>query len=144
MSNNKQATLGQFIQDFIREHQLTTHTFADLLNDSDPNPKSTWSHVTVSKYSYYGIRDTYANKPITYPDIPFLIALSNATNIDICTIIKLIAPKQVKDVTPKARLLAERISSLPEEIQVLIDAAITGMIARQNYQGDDSQEISGL
>lgn len=143
MTDKKQATLGQFIQDYLRENQLTTHTFADRLNDADPNPKSTWSHVTVSKYSYYGLRDSYANKPITYPDIPFLIALSGATSTDICTIVKLIAPKQVKEVSPKARLLAERISSLPEEIQELVDAAITGMIARQNYQGDDSNKISG-
>lgn len=140
----KPATLGQFIQDYIREHGLTNHTFADLLNKVDPSPTSTWSYGTVSKYSHYGLKETYSNKPIGYPELAFLIVLANATNTDLCAIVKLIAPKQVKDVTPKARLLAERISSLPEETQELIDAAITGMIARQNYQGDDSQEISGL
>jgi hypothetical protein len=144
MTAVKPATLGQFIQDYIREHSLTNHTFADLLNKVDPNPNSKWSYGTVSKYSHYGLKETYANKPIGYPEFGFLVVLANATNTDICTIVKLIAPKQIKDVTPKARLLSERIGSLPVELQELLDAAITGMIARQNYQGDDSQEISGL
>lgn len=108
-------TLGEFIKKYIKDHSLNNHKFADLMREKDPDPESKWSYVTVSKFSWYGIKEKYSNKPIGYPDIPFLIALARATNTSILYLIRLIAPEVVFDADIELMDIQERFKSLPKE-----------------------------
>lgn len=108
-------TLGAFIKAYNKEHGLNNHSLADLMREKDPDPNSNWSYVTVSKYSWYGTKETYSNKPIGYPDIPFLIALSRATNTSILYFMRLIAPEVIFDADPDVMDLTERFKALPKE-----------------------------
>lgn len=108
-------TLGAFIKKYIHDHKLNNHKFAVLMNERDPDPDSNWSYVTVSKYAWYGIKEEYSNKPIGYPDIPFLIALARATNTSILYFMELIAPEVVFDTDPEILDLVERFKALPKE-----------------------------
>jgi hypothetical protein len=108
-------TLGEFIKKYKKDHDLNNYTLADLLNEKDPNPDSNWSHVTVSKYSWYGLKEMYSNKPISYPEIPFLIALARATNTSILHFMRLIAPDVVYDPDPDLEDIINRFKALPKE-----------------------------
>lgn len=108
-------TLGSFIKKYNHDHHLNNHKLADLMNEKDPNPESSWSYVTVSKYSWYGLKESYSNKPIGYPEIPFLIALSRATNTSILHFIRLIAPDVVFDPDPEIQEIIQRFKALPQD-----------------------------
>lgn len=108
-------TLGSFIKKYNKDHDLNNHTLADLMNEKDPDPESKWSYVTVSKYSWYGLKETYSNKPIGYPEIPFLIALARATNTSILHFMRLIAPDVVYDSDPDLEEIINRFKALPQE-----------------------------
>lgn len=108
-------TLGKFIKQYIHEHHLNNHTLADLMNEKDPDPESKWSYVTVSKFAWYGLKETYSNKPIGYPELPFLIALARATNTSILYFVRLIAPDVVYDPDPELQDIIQRFKALPKE-----------------------------
>jgi hypothetical protein len=125
-------TLGSFIKKYIRTHGLNNHKFADLMNDRDPDPASNWSHVTVSKYAWYGLKEMYSNKPIGYPDIPFLIALARTTDTSILYFMELIAPEVVFDTDPEILDLIERFKALPKESR----DNLRGLMGWQDFEDD--------
>lgn len=65
------------------------------------------------------------------PSLDFLARLARATNTDICTLVALVMPDASKQISPEARLLAERISRLSPEKQEIVDAFILGTLLQQ-------------
>lgn len=115
------ATLGDFIFEEMKLRNMSAREFAELMDVP---------HATINKYLNHGKTETYGGKPIGNPSIEFIQKLSEATSIDICTIMELVTG-DVADRDNRARLLAARIARLPAEAQKIID----GYLKSTGFEG---------
>ncbi len=125
-------TLGEFIQSEIKRTNLSMREFSQKVGVS---------HMTISKYSLYGLGNTYAGRTIGEPPLSFLAKLAKATSVDLCTIVALIYPESTM-ADPVAGILSSRIRRLSPEQRQLMDTFLRGL-AFDNLQGgeDDGIEI---
>lgn len=109
-------TLGDFIFEEMNLRNMSAREFAAFL-DVPP--------ATINKYLNHGKAETYGGKAVGTPSVEFIQKLSNATKVDICTIMELVTGNAV-EMDVRARLLAERIARLPVEDQEIIDRYLLG------------------
>lgn len=116
-------TLGDFIQREVQERKMSLSEFARLVGVS---------HQTISKYL------DYKGEGQNYPEFGFLVKLSLATSTDLGTLAALVEPR-ASYITPRARLLAQKIESLSEdrsELLELFDALVLGIAIKNAKQGN--------
>lgn len=65
------------------------------------------------------------------PSLDFLVKLSNATKVDICSLIHLIRPDAFQAGTD-TRLIAERIKRLPKKQRDLVEMLLSGALFESN------------
>lgn len=116
MRESMVTTLGDFIFEEMNLRNMSAREFADLLKVP---------HGTINKYLNHGKAETYGGKPVGTPSVDFIQKLSEATKVDVCTIMELITGDAVH-IGARARLLAERIARLPAEDQEIIDRYLLG------------------
>ncbi len=117
------TTLKLFIEREMTERGMSAREFAKFVGVAS----STISRIT-------------ANKGASEPSITFLSKLADATKVDICTLVYLVAPGGRREPTPTARDLANRISKLPKDRQNLIDAVLMGITLQNSNQMIEQDE----
>lgn len=102
-------TLRDFINDEMRRRQMSQRQFADFVGVS---------HQTISR-----ALDLHAPPE---PSLDFLYKLAKSTGTDCCTLFLLIYP-DLSSLSPRARLLAQQIDSLPAELQDILERYLLGV-----------------
>lgn len=110
-------TLGLFIQEEMQRRKLSLREFATLAGVT---------HPTMSKFSWYGIHETYGGRIIGEPPLEFLAKLAKATGHDICTLVALVRPDATR-LDPRASILTNRIMQLPPEKLQLFTTFMRGL-----------------
>lgn len=73
----------------------------------------------------------------SYPSVKTLVQLADFTKADICMLIGMLAPEQVRTGDARAKALADRIARLPSEAQEVIDNYLLGLSLKGGNQSDE-------
>lgn len=107
-------TIGEFIKQDMESRGIKSYReYADFIGSK---------HPTVSKY---------ANNRFKRMQWDFLVKLSNATQTDIGTLARYVAPEVTFEILPTTQLIAERIGQLPIGDQEHILKSIDALLAQQ-------------
>lgn len=108
--------LSEFIQEYIKKQGISQREFAKQVGVQ---------HRTIN---------SYINSHVS-PTLHSLTLLSRATGVGLLTLIAMIAPDDVGDISPDAMRLADRINKLPG---VYREAVITMIMNLPLNNGHDS------
>jgi transcriptional regulator with XRE-family HTH domain len=105
---NSETTLGEFIDQEIRQRQMSVREFAELVGVT---------HPTILKFREHGKKD------VGSPSIEFLILLAKATNTSLVALLAMAFPDAAPllQVDPATLILSQRIQRLPDHIRQAID-----------------------
>ncbi|MCC6976540.1 MAG: helix-turn-helix domain-containing protein [Anaerolineae bacterium] len=99
---NGYRALGDLIRSEMNIRRLSATAFADMVGVST---------ATITKC---------LNGEEGYPSVEFLLKLSDALNIDLCTLIAFAFPDSKARPDPEVMILADRLSKLSDEGKALI------------------------
>jgi transcriptional regulator with XRE-family HTH domain len=109
-------TLRDFIEQEMHRREMTMRQFADFVGIS---------HATIS-------RTLDPIKP-TEPTIDVLVKLAKATGVSLSSLIALLRPDLDEiDIDPRARVLAERIASLPDAKREIAETYLLGILLKED------------
>lgn len=103
--------LRTFILEEMRARDMSARQFAEFVGVS---------HTTINKFTDERSSDQT-------PSLGFLVRLAEATNTDLIALIELVFPGASEmQLSPAAKVLAQRIESLPDEIRIVVESIIRG------------------
>lgn len=102
------TTLGDFIENELRQRHMSAREFATFIGVA---------HTTVGRAMYKDAPD---------PTLDFLVKLARATNVDLCTLVALVKPDDVK-IQPDIQLIADRIARLPADKREIVDGYLRSL-----------------
>jgi transcriptional regulator with XRE-family HTH domain len=110
------TALGDFIEQEIKQKFRSARQLA-LAMDVDP--------TTITKAM------SFADPPV--PSLDFLAKLARVTRTDICTLVGMVYPDEVR-MNARTRLIAERIEQLSPEQQEIVDTYLIGLSLKDRNQ----------
>lgn len=115
------TTLGEFIQEYVHRERISNRALAEKLETS---------HSVVNRLSWHGLREEYGGQPIGDPSLELLIRMAKAMYTDICVLAALVAPQAVRNNSPEAIILADRILRLNPHDKELAVGFIRGALLK--------------
>jgi transcriptional regulator with XRE-family HTH domain len=105
---SSETTLGAFIDQEIRQRQMSVREFAEFVGVT---------HPTIIKFREHG------KKQVGSPSIEFLIKLAQSTNTNLIALLAMAFPDAAPllNVDPATLILSQRIQKLPDHIRQAID-----------------------
>lgn len=104
-----ETTLGQFIEQEMRQRDMSVREFAEFVGVS---------HPTIVKFREHGIQDNAGT-----PSMEFLVKLARKTNTSLVALLSMAFPDAASllEIDPATFILSQRIQRLPENIRQAID-----------------------
>lgn len=102
----------EFLEDEMRKREMSIRQFAEFVGVS---------HPTITR--------AIDPSGSVEPSFDFLVKLSEATKVDLCTIVALLAPDRTH-ISARARVLAQAIEALSEGDQEIIDNFLIGATSK--------------
>lgn len=118
MLQQKQNALGQFLDQYIKQKQITVNQFAY---------KANISHVTIGDI---------INGKVKRPSILTLEKLSGATGANILTLLAMVSPQYVTHPSPEVIALEQEINSLPAAHREIVLTLIRALGRQSPESGD--------
>lgn len=108
--NELSMNLKDFIESEMLQRGMSQREFAQMVGVSNQTISMALDSVNAPE-----------------PSLKFLVRLARATSTDLCSLVALVHPNEVR-IDARARIIAERIAQLPPDKQELIDAMLVGFL----------------